>query len=196
MTKKSLGKSDDCCSTCVPPTPSPGWTRCHAYLSGKSRFCRQQVVPGSDFCGHHTDVTRHQPFDVRMMREDAPAPKHTIPCPLDPSHRIVANRLKKHLHVCPARTKQTSLKELPYFREDINRGITSDATSSNKGTGKLNWMDDAEQQQEWAHRVARRVLEIHDRLFLLRRRRRRLMTKSKTLAITYPWWTCRKVNSS
>jgi tRNA:m4X modification enzyme len=130
-----MTKSNGCSSTFVPLPP--GWTKCHAYLRRKSRFCSQEVVSGTDFCGHHATSR--------------------IPCPLDPSHRILANRLEKHLQVCPARTKQESLKKCLYFCENINRG-------SSNGSEGMNVMD-ATQQQEWARRVAQRVLEIHNRLF-------------------------------
>ncbi|KAI4365281.1 hypothetical protein MLD38_021278 [Melastoma candidum] len=80
--------------------------RCKFWLPKKRRFCANVPLADSPFCGNHTE------------RSDA----RWIPCPLDPSHSVLAENLEGHLKRCPLLKFSQSLSQQPYFRKGINGG--------------------------------------------------------------------------
>lgn len=124
----------------VGPPPLPeGWTRCHAYLENKRRYCRQQQRGSSSkYCGNHSSEERLR-----------------IPCPMDPSHQIYQDQVEKHIKVCPKVVRMKAQEKLPYFCRDVNTG----------GHGMLGDDTTCSPSLEWAQRIATKVLEVHQRHF-------------------------------
>jgi len=124
--------------------PPDGWTRCHYYLERKNRFCRQQVLRDTQYCGNH---------------QPASSDRKRVACPLDPSHFIYEDQVEKHSKVCPFLTRKRSQQEQPYYRHNVNTG----------GHGSLAAeSDDASTPSdnvEWARRLALNILQAHQRVF-------------------------------
>lgn len=145
----------------VPPLPE-GWTRCQVYMHRKRRYCRQQQMPNSRFCGNHQS---HEEL-VDSLKDDSKSgtaatpvesKKRRVQCPLDPSHDVAAHKLEQHLRKCPSLRKQQELEQASYFCRDINkRGY---------GMSKYNLEIQDRHSLAWAQRIACAVLQIHQRLF-------------------------------
>ena len=65
------------------------WSQCHHFMPKKRRLCNVQRVKGSNYCGLHR---------AEGEGGDSGAPA-TVPCPVDPSHSVLATHLKRHLKV-------------------------------------------------------------------------------------------------
>lgn len=130
------------------PRLPKNWDRCHVYIEKKRRFCRQKPHnPKSVYCGNH------QHLEVKPVHE-----RKRIPCPIDSSHLIYEDMVEKHILICPKAKKRKRQEEEPYFKENVNNGGHGDLCQglSSRDTNTL----------EWAQRVAKRVLKVHQRLFL------------------------------
>lgn len=146
--RREKGSSDR--SKEVPSKPPDGWTRCHAFVERKHRFCRQAVTNPSEklggprYCGNHSHFYKNPPKRKR------------VPCPIDGSHSIYEDDVAKHVKICP-RVKQRRMQEQqPYYRHNINTG----------GCGGIT--EDAETVQvsvERAKRLALRILQAYQRVF-------------------------------
>jgi tRNA:m4X modification enzyme len=128
----------------VPPVPQ-GWTRCQFFLPAKQRFCRQLLLKDSIYCGNHQELSSSH----AVLR---------VPCPLDPSHTVVASRVAQHLRKCPMAKRQREIREAAYYCKDINTGGYGQ-------TGAGNESDAASRDAAWAERVALAVLKVHQQLF-------------------------------
>ena len=76
-------------------------TRCSYVVPRKKRNCRMLVKPGKKYCGEH-DITKS--IDKVNNHSDG-ATDIRIVCPNDSKHTCNANRLEKHLQVCPSKPK-------------------------------------------------------------------------------------------
>ena len=125
-----------------------GWTRCHAYLAHKKRYCRQQpvvvvVVPTNDdtnnhdskvhsrYCGNHlhlfsldaSPVHHHKHHHKHHHSSSSSSSSSSrIPCPVDPSHWIAAHRVASHIRVCPATKKRYAQTQPDFIRVAMNAG--------------------------------------------------------------------------
>ena len=150
------------------PLPPVGWTRCHAYMKRKGRFCRQQPTGDDKFCGNH------QQYNNSSSNGNQPQKRHRIrvPCPIDPSHTIYQDQMEKHRLVCPKLKQQRELFQRPYYRKNINTGghgplllnTTTTSKSHNKDGNNNNNDDDDDDDKDWAKRLALQVLQVHQRL--------------------------------
>lgn len=122
--------------------PPEGWARCHFYLERKNRFCRQQVVKDTCYCGNHQPPTEQ---------------RKRVPCPIDPSHLIYSDQVEKHSKVCPFHKKRCSQQEQSYYRHNVNTGGHGLNESSDAKTPSNN--------VPRAHGLARKILQAHQRVF-------------------------------
>eukprot|EP00977_Amphora_coffeiformis_P000459 scaffold115_cov172-Amphora_coffeaeformis.AAC.5 len=132
----------------IPPLPE-GWTRCHVYMRLKRRYCRQQVLSGSLYCGNHQ--THDPERAIQQLR---------IPCPLDSSHLVLAHKVQAHVVKCPSAKKQRQVQEASYFRRDVNKG--------GHGSVDDNEYDPSVKAHDllaWAQNIALTVLRIHQGIF-------------------------------
>lgn len=77
---------------------------CSHFLGKKQRYCRLEVVEGTSFCCNHGEG------NIQTKR---------LHCPFDTSHIVNANRLKRHVRVCPNRPNKTI--ETNGCKEEITR---------------------------------------------------------------------------
>ncbi|KAJ3341718.1 tRNA:m(4)X modification enzyme TRM13, partial [Gonapodya sp. JEL0774] len=95
-------------SSALPP-PVPG--RCHFFIWGKNRYCRQMLpanAPAVLLCAEH-----------RLPQNGAPENKSDrIPCPYDPKHTVDTRLMRKHLLCCNSRPLPTP----PYIVKGVNSG--------------------------------------------------------------------------
>ena len=129
-----------------PPPPLPSdWDRCHAYLTLKKRYCRQERTKGLLYCGNHfdfittctpcpptstNDVTANDESEKgmsnikrpRLNNESSIALKKRIRCPLDGSHTIYEAHLKSHLKKCNAAKNKIIDRSQAYYRHGVNQG--------------------------------------------------------------------------
>ena len=78
-------------------------TRCSYIVPRKKRNCRMLVKPGKKFCGEHDVVKSINELNTNSHRITS----NRIVCPNDSKHTCNANKLEKHLLVCPSRPKPT-----------------------------------------------------------------------------------------
>jgi len=83
-----------------------GKRRCEFFIKRKQRQCRWPVMPLKHFCVHH-------------LPQDELERKRVL-CPLNPSHRVLLDRLQEHLKVCNVYKERLRVRSLPYFCESIN----------------------------------------------------------------------------
>jgi tRNA:m4X modification enzyme len=134
--------------------PPASWTRCHAYMERKVRFCHGQCVAGRQFCGAHETI------DARPR----------VPCPYDPSHTIYADLVEAHLTKCPKYVELQQQKEQPHYCQDCNKGGFGDFLTATTGPSGEKHSDDSAVQKkkknlEWAQQVALRVIAVHQEIF-------------------------------
>jgi tRNA:m4X modification enzyme len=138
-------------STKVPCIPE-GWTRCHAYIPRKCRFCRQMPLPTSQFCGNHqpqsSQSTKENENDGRRKR---------VRCPLDPTHDIYEDQLEIHVSKCPKRKAEREQENFPYFRRNCNCGGHGERLAKRVDYQKPNI--------PFAIQLAKSVLVTHQKLF-------------------------------
>lgn len=137
-----------------PPIPNvpEGWTRCHAWLPKKMKYCRQKQVPpststgdkGSCYCGNH----RHE-------YQASPCNRKRIPCPMDPSHWIYEDSVEKYAPICTKIKRQKLQESQPFYRQDLNGG----------GHGNLGDTTIPKETLDGAKNVALRVLRLHQKIF-------------------------------
>lgn len=126
-----------------------GWTRCHAYLAHKKRYCRQQpvvvvVLPTNNdtnndtnnhdskvhsrYCGNHLHLFSldaspvHHHKHHHKHHHSSSSSSSRIPCPVDPSHWIAAHRVASHIRVCPATKKRYAQTQPDFIRVAMNAG--------------------------------------------------------------------------
>lgn len=160
------------------PLPPEGWTRCHVYLQHKSRFCRQEFLPvlaaatGHYYCGNHLHLAPVPPQQHEKEENNGgttynPTRKR-IPCPVDPNHHIFEDMLEKHVLKCPKTVARQKQEEQHFYCRDCNRGghgkIEKDEVVSLSKQQKS--LVHGGEELEWAKRVAIRVLQVHQKIFL------------------------------
>ena len=74
-------------------------SKCSYFVPRKKRNCRMSVKPGKKYCGEHAIL---RIIDSSKKEEDELSEKR-ITCPNDNKHTCYANRLEKHLKVCPSK---------------------------------------------------------------------------------------------
>ena len=156
----------------IPPLPE-GWSRCHVYIPTKRRYCRQQLLPGSIYCGNHqgtrtvanediqATATMHSPSSTTQLANSPSLQVVKVPCPLDPSHWVIADRVAKHVRKCPARKKQQQLEQATFYCQNINKG--------GHGTKSDPLSMPPQRDLAWAQNVARAVVRLHQRVFAAER---------------------------
>mmetsp|Transcript_4582 Transcript_4582/g.8742 ORF Transcript_4582/g.8742 Transcript_4582/m.8742 type:complete len:372 (-) Transcript_4582:13-1128(-) len=75
---------------------------CRFYLPKKSRYCNFEVYAGSEFCCHHAQ-------DIKLT-----------PCPVDPTHQVRTDKLKKHVKKCNKVKLQQELEASDYYKAKVN----------------------------------------------------------------------------
>ncbi|KAL4203045.1 hypothetical protein AMTRI_Chr02g266580 [Amborella trichopoda] len=80
--------------------------RCNFWLSKKRRFCANEPLKNSEFCGNHKPGSEES----------------RIPCPIDPSHSILPENLDAHVKKCPLHKQVEALKMQSFYKKGINSG--------------------------------------------------------------------------
>lgn len=108
----------------------------------KGRYCRQEIVKGTNYCGNHGSLHKR------------------IPCPIDPSHSILESQVEKHVRKCPFLTRKRAQQEASYYRENCNCGghgtsVNDESVSATKAPSDV----------QWAHNLALEIIRVHQRIF-------------------------------
>ena len=113
--------------------------RCQFVLPRKNRRCGLLAAPGGGgFCGNH------QPPGDGGGAGGAPL---RVPCPVDPSHTVLASKLAQHVAKCPKATEARRLRQQSFFRADCNRPVgrqeqpAPDSSSSKAVRARMEGMD-------------------------------------------------------
>lgn len=77
---------------------------CEEFIIAKMRYCKFEKFENSEFCIYHT-----------------PDKEKFLPCPIDPSHRVLAEKLKRHIKVCNKLGEQTRLQQSVWYKDQINK---------------------------------------------------------------------------
>jgi len=122
-------------ASCHLMTPPEGWTRCHHFTQSKNRYCRQVITAGSPYCGNHrhlyaqsndnNDDIDHPPEESQgndLVKKSHKTNHPRIPCPVDPTHHIYANKIEQHLAKCPKNVLLQNLKRQRFYHENVNSG--------------------------------------------------------------------------
>ncbi|KAG7339353.1 methyltransferase [Nitzschia inconspicua] len=151
----------DATASAPPPLPK-GWDRCHVWMERKRRYCRQlPFAEGEKFCGNHRHLILSssspelKPDSETSQAATPSSQRKRIPCPIDPSHWIFEDKAAKHIENVPQTKSESDNKKSPISKK------TSIAEDS------VPWCnaDLATETVEWAHALARRVLEVHQSIF-------------------------------
>jgi tRNA:m4X modification enzyme len=134
--------------------PPASWTRCHAYMERKVRFCHGQRVGDSKFCGAHQTI----------------AARPRIPCPYDPSHTIYADMVEAHWPKCPKYVEWQQQRQQPFYCQDCNTGGAGDfhpavVTDDDGVVVQMTTTKSEKKTLEWAQQVALRVIAAHQEIF-------------------------------
>jgi tRNA:m4X modification enzyme len=133
--------------------PPASWTRCHAYMERKVRFCHGQPVGDSNFCGAHQTI----------------AARPRIPCPYDPSHTIYADMVESHWPKCPKYVEWQQQRQQPFYCQDCNTGGAGDfhPAVTNDGVVVVQTTTTKSEKKNlaWAQQVALRVIAAHQEIF-------------------------------
>ena len=115
-----------------PPPPLPSdWDRCHAFLTKKDRYCRQERGKGMLYCVSHfyfiTTCTPCPPTSTNDVTANDESEKRKnyikrIRCPLDGSHTIYEAHLKSHLKKCNTAKNKIIDRSQAYYRHGVNQG--------------------------------------------------------------------------
>ena len=99
-----------------------------------------------------TISTLDNPNDQKFCRK-----RRRIPCPLDPSHYIYEDSVKKHSLICPKIKRLQRQQEHPAYCEGINTG----------GHGSLGVIESLGKTKgdDWAAQLALRVIRVHQKVF-------------------------------
>nr|CCC94609.1 unnamed protein product [Trypanosoma congolense IL3000] len=108
---------------------NPNASCCDFYLVHKRRFCRTAKRPGGRFCPTHdtsasVQSVEHSSAENGAKTSDNSLPKaadrslQRVPCPINPNHTVYADKLKKHVKVCP--DLRFVVDKLPYYRKDMH----------------------------------------------------------------------------
>jgi tRNA:m4X modification enzyme len=98
---------------------------CEFYIVARMRYCKFEKHAGSQFCIYHL-------------------PNDTIPdvafvdCPIDPSHRVLADKFKRHVKVCNKLGEKKRLTENPWYKEKVNKVLKNDTLINNIINSSLN----------------------------------------------------------
>ena len=74
---------------------------------------------------------------ISATKEDGIASMERVPCPLDPTHTIFKNSMKKHLQICTAKQQRDRLEAEPYYCLDCNSGAMSSSGKREFDTDEL-----------------------------------------------------------
>lgn len=105
--------------------------KCSLYLEKKRRFCNMNNHKGSIYCFNHA------PNSAAIIGKPSPAKKartgrQRIPCPLDPNHCVWEDKLQRHLRVCEAAKRASTMASLPYVRPGINLAAPGSDSQAHK----------------------------------------------------------------
>lgn len=115
-----------------PPPELIGDARCRFIVPRKNRRCGLQAASGGGgYCGiHAAEASEGSNDSDGQGRHDR---ARRVPCPIDPSHTVLASKLAKHVLKCPKKTEVQRLREQSFFREDCNLS-TEGRTASGAAT--------------------------------------------------------------
>ena len=166
-TSKKKKKADDDEQPEQPPPSVPeGWTRCHAYLRKKHRYCRQLTLQDSIYCGNHQELELEGDTTRATVNKASNSKKRKrIPCPLDQSHSIYEDMVERHLKICPKAKLQRQQEGQPYYQTNINGGGHGTMGKTTNGNSSSNNNNSPQDRLARAQAFARRVLFVHQRLF-------------------------------
>lgn len=98
--------------------------QCGYFLKKKNRYCKMHRKRDAKYCPEHNTLSLQNYTDPEVCSSE----RKRINCPVDPSHTIWEDNLKRHLKKC----NKVKLTELPkkeiYYKENIN---CSDINSEN-----------------------------------------------------------------
>jgi tRNA:m4X modification enzyme len=86
----------------IPEQNTPGL--CEYFIIAKMRYCRFNKLENYSYCVYHS------------CDED-----RFLPCPHDPTHKVLKEHYKKHVNVCNKFTEKKILELNPWYSKDINR---------------------------------------------------------------------------
>lgn len=98
-------------------------SQCCFFIERKRRFCGVARTPTSLYCGTHLSASQ-------LASSTAPPTRPRIPCPVDPSHTIFADKLEHHVRICNASKELRLLEREPYYCRDCNSGPVSPADAA------------------------------------------------------------------
>ncbi len=120
--------------------------QCKYLIKNKMKLCNMAKTPGSDYCGVHRPFMgetealsrkEREAYRISAAKGDGVSSMERVPCPLDPTHTVFKNSLKKHLQVCTAKQQRDKVEAEPYYCQDCNSGAKSSlGESEGEGTGK------------------------------------------------------------
>jgi tRNA:m4X modification enzyme len=78
---------------------------CEFFIIARMRYCKFEKLKNSEYCVYHL------PDESKEI---------LVPCPIDPSHRVLTSKLKKHMKVCNKLEEKEKLKKNEWYVEKIN----------------------------------------------------------------------------
>ncbi len=81
---------------------------CENFIIARARYCKFEKHMGSQFCIYHMPKENEEKVEF-------------VFCPIDPSHRILASKLKRHINVCNKLGEKQRLVANVWYKEKINK---------------------------------------------------------------------------
>ena len=108
------------------PVKNPDSKLCENYIIAKMRYCKFEKAFDSEFCIYHVPDKDNNLF---------------VDCPIDPSHRVLLAKLKKHKKVCNKLEYLNKLQQNPWFTKDINKVKQNNELTNLDEYYNLKWED-------------------------------------------------------
>lgn len=96
--------------------PRPGC--CEFFIKGKNRYCGVAKAENSTFCAHHGGAQEKG---------------KRVPCPLDPTHDVYTDQLRKHLQKCASIQQTAVWTSKPYYAPGLQDRPDTDGLSGVQG---------------------------------------------------------------
>ena len=102
--------------------------RCAFFMIQKRRCCSMRPSPGNLYCGvHNTEAERQALGGLKRPLDGLPivaaaGGRQRVPCPVDATHTVFADDVKRHVRVCNKRLQQLEMERCPYFCRNCNSG--------------------------------------------------------------------------
>jgi tRNA:m4X modification enzyme len=105
---------------------NPNKNLCEFFFISKMRYCKFEKLTNNEFCIYH------------IPKENEDENLNFIDCPIDPSHRVLASKINKHVKICNKLTEKQRLIQNEWYVENINK------VKSNEEILKANGFNDEE----------------------------------------------------